>query len=135
LANGRLLSFDPVTGRVTFRYKDYADADRLKELTLERVEFLHRWALHVLPPGFTKIRHFGLLAPNQRRKLLPQARTALETSPHRWQPTPPQPTPPPPQPVCPHCGSLRLRCIARVDRSGKTWRMFRDVIQPYLDSS
>jgi Putative transposase len=54
-------------GRVRFRWKDYADHDRVKVLTLEADEFLRRFLLHVVPRGFMRIRHFGLLANRTRR--------------------------------------------------------------------
>jgi hypothetical protein len=48
-------------GSVTFRYKDYADRHKQKLMTLDACEFLRRFVQHVLPSGFTKIRHYGLL--------------------------------------------------------------------------
>ena len=47
---------------MTFRYKDYADEHRSKTMTLSAVEFLRRFVQHVLPKGFVKVRHYGLLA-------------------------------------------------------------------------
>ena len=49
-------------GTVTFSYKDYADAAKQKLMTLDAEEFLRRFCLHILPPGFMKIRHYGILA-------------------------------------------------------------------------
>jgi hypothetical protein len=60
ISNGRLVSLEQ--GRVTFRYKDYADDQRLKLMTLDAEEFIRRFLLHVLPKGFVRIRHYGLLA-------------------------------------------------------------------------
>src|SRR3954468_23721801 len=60
ISNSRLLTLED--GRVTFRYKDYADDRQHKTLTLDAVEFLRRFVQHVLPKGFMKIRHYGLLA-------------------------------------------------------------------------
>ena len=60
ISNGRLLSLKQ--GRVTFGYKDYADGGRRKEMTLDADEFIRRFLLHVLPKGFVRIRHYGLLA-------------------------------------------------------------------------
>ena len=48
--------------RVSFRWKDYADHHRAKVMTVSAEEFLRRLLLHVLPKGFVRIRHFGLLA-------------------------------------------------------------------------
>ena len=60
ISNSRLLELRD--GRVTFRYKDYADDHRQKTMTLDAEEFLRRFVQHVLPKGFVKIRHYGLLA-------------------------------------------------------------------------
>ena len=60
ISNGRLVSLEQ--GRVTFRYKDYADDQRPKLMTLDAEEFIRRFLLHVLPKGFVRIRHYGLLA-------------------------------------------------------------------------
>ncbi|MFZ1104135.1 MAG: IS91 family transposase, partial [Hyphomicrobiaceae bacterium] len=62
IANSRLIAVDE-TG-VTFRYKDYRlkGPDRYKTMTLAPAEFIRRFMLHVLPKGFHRIRHYGLLA-------------------------------------------------------------------------
>jgi hypothetical protein len=60
ISNRRLVSLEQ--GRVTFCYKDYADDQRLKLMTLDAAEFIRRFLLHVLPKGFVRIRHYGLLA-------------------------------------------------------------------------
>ena len=60
ISNGRLVSLKQ--GRVTFHYKDYADGARRKEMILDADEFIRRFLLHVLPKGFVRIRHYGLLA-------------------------------------------------------------------------
>jgi hypothetical protein len=57
-------------GCVRFHYKDYADAGKMKQMTLTAEEFIRRFLLHVLPKGFVRIRHYGLLAsPNVQTKL------------------------------------------------------------------
>jgi hypothetical protein len=75
LSNHRLVSLQD--GRVTFRYKDYADDQRQKLLTLDAVEFLRRFVQHVLPKGFVKIRHYGLLANRRRQAKLALCRQLL----------------------------------------------------------
>ena len=75
LSNDRLV--DHRDGRVRFRWKDYADHDRVKVMTLEVDEFLRRFLLHVVPRGFMRIRHFGLLANRTRRDTLTQCRHLL----------------------------------------------------------
>lgn len=75
LSNPRLV--DHGEGRVRFRWRDYADHDRVKVMTLEVDEFLRRFLLHVVPRGFMRIRHFGLLANRTRRDRIRQCRDLL----------------------------------------------------------
>jgi hypothetical protein len=75
ISNSRLLELR--AGRVTFRYKDYADAERHKTMTLEADAFLRRFVQHVLPRSFVKIRHYGLLAKRQREIRLAACRRLL----------------------------------------------------------
>jgi hypothetical protein len=77
ISNGRLISMQD--GRVTFRWRDSAHGNQTKLLTLDAVEFIRRFLLHVLPSGFVKIRHFGFLANPQRRNALKLCRTLLDT--------------------------------------------------------
>ncbi len=78
ISNDRLVGLDD--GRVRFRWRDYADGDRVKLMELEVDEFLRRFLLHIVPDGFVRIRHFGLLANRRRRAALAQCR-ALFTQP------------------------------------------------------
>lgn len=141
LSNSRLRALDPKARTVTFTYKDYTQGQRLKSMVLPASEFLRRFLLHVLPRGFTKIRHYGLPGNNQRRRCLPWARAALEHSPLRFQPKPPSlPAARSAAPmVCPHCQSTQLRCSARIDAAGK-WTLFAGArrlapLPSYLDTS
>ena len=59
ISNSRLISLE--NGRVTFAWKDYADGNQSKTMTLDAVEFIRRFLLQVLPSGFVGIRHFGFL--------------------------------------------------------------------------
>jgi hypothetical protein len=61
-------------------WKDYADHSRTKTMTLDAVEFIRRFLLHVLPPGLVRIRHFGFLANRVRRQKLMQCRVLLAAS-------------------------------------------------------
>ncbi len=119
ISNGRLVRMDERT--VTFRYKDYRDQNQLKEMTLPGVEFVRRLSLHILPPAFTKIRHYGILGNNQRATQVPLARTALERSRWRLESSPSEPAPKPPREsgACPRCGSEELVCLGRLDASGR----------------
>jgi len=79
LSNDRLV--DHHDGRVGFHWKDYADHDRRKVMTLDVDEFLRRFLLHVIPRGFMRIRHFGLLANRTRRGTVARCRALLSQSP------------------------------------------------------
>ena len=81
ISNSRLVAHDE--RGVTFRWKDYRDKGRgqgktrHKTMTLSPEEFMRRFLLHVLPGGFHRIRHYGLLANNHRRECIEQARQLL----------------------------------------------------------
>ena len=60
ISNHRIVSTDD--DKVSFRYKDYADNSQQKTMILEATEFLRRFCLHILPPGFRKIRYYGFMA-------------------------------------------------------------------------
>ena len=81
IANSRLLAMDE--RGVTFRWKDYRakGSTRHKTMTLDPDEFMRRFLLHVLPGGFHRIRHYGLLANAGRREHLAQARQLLHVVP------------------------------------------------------
>jgi hypothetical protein len=79
IANSRIVGLDQ--GRVSFRYKDYADGHQVKTLTLPAVEFLRRFLVHVLPPGYIRIRHYGFLANHDRGRHLALCRAALQATP------------------------------------------------------
>jgi hypothetical protein len=107
ISNQRLLALDE--RGVTFRWKDYraTGKTRHKTMTLGADEFIRRFLLHVLPGGFHRIRHYGLLANAGRREHLARARELLHvvrTAPEV------QPTELPGQPtfVCPHCGAAMI---------------------------
>jgi hypothetical protein len=106
ISNRRLIAFDK-TG-VTFRYKDYRrdGADRQRTMTLSPDEFIRRFLLHVLPKGFHRIRHYGLLASGSRTANVACARELLLTSEPAEIREPAPPPDPPPQ--CPCCGGRML---------------------------
>jgi hypothetical protein len=79
ISNHRLRSLE--NGRVSFDWKDYADHHRSKTMTLDAVEFIRRFLLHVLPSGFVRIRQFGFLANRVRTAKLEHCRALLAASP------------------------------------------------------
>ena len=69
ISNSRIKNMD--SNGVTFSYKDYADNANQKLMTLSGVEFLRRFAMHILPRGFVKIRYFGILTSAYREQVKP----------------------------------------------------------------
>jgi hypothetical protein len=114
IGNERLLACE--NGEVGFRWRDYAHGNQVKVMRLPVEEFIRRFLLHVLPKGFQRIRHYGLLANRHRTEHLAACRIALDA-----------PTPAPREPEtdeavririrgtepkrCPHCAQGRLRPI------------------------
>jgi hypothetical protein len=108
ISNQRLIAFDE--RGVTFRWKDYRASGRTrsKTMTLDAPEFMRRFLLHVLPGGFHRIRHYGLLANPVRRQNLATIRALLhapaaidasdDASPNTTAPTF----------VCRHCGAQMI---------------------------
>jgi len=102
ISNHRLISFDEAG--VTFRYKDYrrSGANRQRTMTLHADEFIRRFLVHVLPQGFHRIRHYGLLASAGRKANVARARELLAV-PMTAGPAAPD-APSDPRPPCPCCG-------------------------------
>jgi hypothetical protein len=75
ISNQRLISFED--GKVSFQWKDYAQGGCHRTMTLDAVEFLRRFLLHVLPRGFVHIRYYRFLANRNRRQKLQHIRSLL----------------------------------------------------------
>jgi hypothetical protein len=75
ISNQRLVSLE--AGQVTFDWKDYRHPQKTKRMTVAADEFIRRFLLHVLPPGFQRIRHFGFLANCHRQEKLALCRNLL----------------------------------------------------------
>jgi hypothetical protein len=114
ISNNRLLSIQ--AGQVCFRYKNYraSGKDQHRTISLAAAEFIRRFLLHTIPPGFQRIRHYGLLASRQKQSNLARCRQLL------------LPTPPPPLPApapchqpdlltrilrCPACGTGQMQRV------------------------
>ncbi|MER8870809.1 transposase, partial [Mesorhizobium sp. M0814] len=120
ISNSRLIALDEAG--VTFRVKDYRrnGSERYRTMTLEAGEFIRRFLLHVLPKGFHRIRHYGLLASAHAKANIARARELLAA---------PQPkaecngtgadaaTPSDWRPPCPCCGG-RMIVIETFERGG-----------------
>ena len=101
ISNRRLIGFDEAG--VTFRYKDYrrSKAERQQIMTIAADEFIRRFLIHVMPKGFHRIRHYGLLAGTTRKASLALARHLLAVAPPVDNPSE---EPLNPRPPCPGCG-------------------------------
>ena len=75
ISNSRILRMDENT--VTIRIKDYKCGCEWKELTLDGIEFIRRFLMHIPPKGFVRIRHYGLLSNHNKRKLIPICRNLI----------------------------------------------------------
>lgn len=116
ISNNRLI--DLADGEVSFHWKDYRHASRNKVMRLDGQEFIRRLLLHVLPPGFQRIRHYGMLGNRHRAAKLARCRELLAA---------PAPVLPPEAPLdyldryqrltgvslrdCPKCGRGQMVCI------------------------
>ena len=79
ISNSRILSIEG--GRVTFKWKDYAGGNKTGTMTLDAVEFIRRFLLHIVPTGFVRIRQFGFLANRARGRKLELCRALLGAPP------------------------------------------------------
>jgi hypothetical protein len=78
ISNSRLLEL--ADGQVSFRWKDYAAGGVMKVCQLPAEEFLRRFLQHVLPAGYVRIRHYGLLASRERERKLKRCRELLKAA-------------------------------------------------------
>jgi hypothetical protein len=113
IANSRLIACD--RNGVTFRWKDYrADGrNRQKVMTLTTGEFIRRFLIHVLPHGFHRIRHYGLLASGTRADNIAEPATCSTCQRHSPAPRTPRPSARPmsrshPSQPCPCCGGRMI---------------------------
>jgi hypothetical protein len=132
ISNRRLIGMRD--GRVRFRYKDYARGGRQRTMELEATEFLRRFLLHVLPAGFVRIRHYGLLSNRHRREKLTICRRSLgvAAAPAIISDEAPSPAPAPGlglevtgarcATLCPKCGVGRMVIIGELPAAPPTAR-------------
>lgn len=110
ISNHRLIAM--ADGKVTFRWRDYAHGNKSRVMTLDAVEFLRRFMLHVLPRGLVRVRVFGFLANRHRAGRLELCRRLLGTAepPVRSEAGMPAST----TYRCPHCQQGRMVVMGRV---------------------
>ena len=75
ITNNRILNIR--NDDVSFLWRDYADQNRQKTMTLKADEFIRRFLLHILPSRYVRIRHFGLLANRKRNNTIALCRKIL----------------------------------------------------------
>jgi hypothetical protein len=119
ISNERLVALKD--DQVLFQWRDRRHGNRTKVMALAAPEFIRRFLLHVLPAGFVRMRHYGVLGNRDRAKRLGSCRTILHVE--APPPTPPASTPALMQRLtgidieqCPYCRHGRLRVIATVYR-------------------
>jgi hypothetical protein len=75
ISNHRIASVE--NGKVSFHYKDYRQEGKKQTMTLDGMEFIRRFALHILPKGFVRIRHYGILSGSTKHIHIPQIQSQL----------------------------------------------------------
>jgi hypothetical protein len=78
ISNNRIIQVEQ--GNTRLRWRDYADGSKVKEMELTNIEFIRRFLLHVLPHGFTRIRHYGLYASKNKTTKLATCRKVIGSS-------------------------------------------------------
>lgn len=79
ISNHRILNIDTKNATVTFKYKDYKDNQKTKQLCLDTIEFVRRFSLHILPKAFVRIRHYGILSSTAKAYAIETIRKQLPT--------------------------------------------------------
>lgn len=106
ISNRRILSF--ANGKVTFVWRDYADGNRVKVTTVDVMEFLRRFLMHVLPDRFVRIRYYGFLSNGKRHEHIERARELMgQVEPLRFRERPRF------RVLCPACMANRMRAYER----------------------
>ena len=115
ISNHRIASLDADV--VSFNYKDYRHSGKQQVLQLSHGEFIRRFALHILPRGFVRIRHYGILSSSAKIKSLPTIRAQI---PQQWEPPPPEPRKLEPnlQGLCPHCKTATMVTVEILPKRG-----------------
>lgn len=83
ISNHRISSINQQAGTVTFNYKDYSDGNEKKQMTLSCNEFIRRFAQHILPERFTKIRTYGYLSNRNRSQRIKDILKAMRLPVHK----------------------------------------------------
>jgi hypothetical protein len=114
LNNRRIVAVDELRQRVTFTYRDCRHGSQRKDITLSVLEFIRRFSLHILPSGLLRIRHYGILCNNRRKRDIQAARAIFERRGHALEPEAPSDADQ--SMCCPSCGGIEPQPW-RVNRS------------------
>ena len=116
LSNRRIVAVDAQHQSVTFTYRDYRHGSQRKQLTLSALEFIRRFSLHILPPGLVRIRHYGILGNNRKKRDIQAARAIFN---RRGRPLELEPQSVADKSMsCPSCGKVGIRLVAFSDAAG-----------------
>ena len=77
ISNERIVKVEE--GTVTFKWRDYKDNNKMKEMTLTIQEFIRRFSMHILPPYFMKIRYYGIIGNRGKKKKLLKCKILTRT--------------------------------------------------------
>ena len=116
ISNHRLISFDGE--RVTFRGRDYTHGNKMRTMTVSAGEFIRRFLLHVLPKGFVRIRHFGVMANCRRSESVALCTKLLDVTPLIRSPESGSPNA---TWLCPRCHTPMI-LMARLTAAQLYWR-------------
>ncbi len=112
ISNHRLTSIE--NGQVSFSYKDYKHGALKKEMSLEALEFIRRFAMHILPKGFVRIRHYGILSSTSKtacaliiKEQLPPLIHLPKAKKELYNPL-----------QCPYCKKETMQTVLRYNRRG-----------------
>ena len=103
-------------GKVTFTYKDYRHEATKKEMTLEGLEFTRRFAMHIMPKGFVRIRHYGILSSTAKDGAAYIIKAQLPKMP-QLKSTKPRPEPFNPR-QCPCCKKETMQALMQFNHRG-----------------
>jgi Putative transposase/Transposase zinc-binding domain len=141
ISNNRLVALQD--GQVSFRFKDYKRGGKLHTQTMDAVEFLRRFTLHILPKGLHKIRYFGFLANRHREAKLTRCRVLLGQPTDAFDdaiaagknvPTPEaEDTRLEPGDLCPVCHQGYMKLVEAYSRHEAAWNLL--IPPPELDTS
>jgi len=122
---------------IRFRYKDYRDESKVKVMTMHPLEFIRRFSMHILPRGFMRIRHYGILSSSRKLNVLPLLHHQLEShyeypEQKHWKQVSIERLGYNPD-ACPHCKQLTMVTVCNFDRRGPPdEKMIKDLIEKYM---